>query len=222
MASVVDICNLALSRLGDTATVSSIDPPEGSPQAVYCATFYPIARDTLLEMHQWTFCTRRTTPAKLDFPYNQWKFAYASPEGLMDVIAVLDKNAADDFAYTMVRDNQVLGTVNSGQSIYTPQPFSLETLEDGSSVILTNQEDPVIRYTARITDSTKFPAMFVNCLSWLLASHLAGPLIKGDVGSKAAKDCYQAFLAEFNRTTTMDANNQKRNTSLSVPWLLNR
>lgn len=66
MASEVEICNLALSRLGDSATVSSINPPEGSAQAEYCATFYPAARDELLEMHAWGFATVRTKPARLE------------------------------------------------------------------------------------------------------------------------------------------------------------
>ena len=48
MASAVDICNLALSHLGDTATVASLDPPEGSAQAEHCARFYPVARDALV------------------------------------------------------------------------------------------------------------------------------------------------------------------------------
>ena len=51
MASVVDICNQALSHLGDSATVASIDPPEGSAQAEHCARFYPAALAALLEMH---------------------------------------------------------------------------------------------------------------------------------------------------------------------------
>ncbi|NBQ76422.1 MAG: hypothetical protein EBU14_13895, partial [Acetobacteraceae bacterium] len=59
MASEVDICNLALANLGDTATVASINPPEGSAQSEHCSRFYPIARDTLLEMHNWNFSTRR-------------------------------------------------------------------------------------------------------------------------------------------------------------------
>ncbi len=50
MPSVVDLCNLALAYLGDDATVASIDPPEGSAQAEHCQRFYPIARDTLLQM----------------------------------------------------------------------------------------------------------------------------------------------------------------------------
>ena len=59
MSSEVAICNLALAHLGDSATVASIDPPEGSAQSEHCARFYPIARDALLEMHAWKFATRR-------------------------------------------------------------------------------------------------------------------------------------------------------------------
>ena len=33
MASVVDLCNLSLARLGDEANVVSIEPPDGSAQA---------------------------------------------------------------------------------------------------------------------------------------------------------------------------------------------
>ena len=66
MASEVDICNLALAHLGDSATVASINPPEGSAQAEMCQRFYPIARDSLLEMHNWGFATRRKALAQLN------------------------------------------------------------------------------------------------------------------------------------------------------------
>ena len=83
MASEVDICNLALARLGDNATVASIDPPEGSAQAEHCARFYAIARDSLLEMHAWKFATRRVQLAKLTVPSWDWSFAYAEPTGAL-------------------------------------------------------------------------------------------------------------------------------------------
>ena len=69
MASEVEICNLALARLGDAATVVSIDPPEGSAQAEHCAMFYPMARDTLLAQHPWGFAQRRVRPARLAAGY---------------------------------------------------------------------------------------------------------------------------------------------------------
>ena len=63
MASEVEICNLALAHLGDEATVASIDPPEGSAQAEHCQRFYPVSRNSLLEMHDWAFATKRATLA---------------------------------------------------------------------------------------------------------------------------------------------------------------
>ena len=63
MTTPVDIANLALAHLGENGTVASIDPPEGSAQAVHLARFYPIARDALQEAYPWNFCTRRITPA---------------------------------------------------------------------------------------------------------------------------------------------------------------
>ena len=36
MSSDVDICNLALARLGDEANIVSISPPDQSAQAGYC------------------------------------------------------------------------------------------------------------------------------------------------------------------------------------------
>lgn len=222
MASVVDICNLALARLGDEATVSSIDPPEGSAQAEHCARFYPIARDTLLEAHQWTFCTKRATPAVIDAGIVQWQYAYAAPADLIDIISVMNYQSSDDFSQPLVIDNQVLGSTNSGMGTYAPQPYSLETLDDGTSVILTNQENALIRYTARITDTTKFPSQFVDALAWLLASYLAGPIMKGDVGVRMGQACYQAYIAAFRSASTNDANNQRRNINQSVSWMVNR
>lgn len=222
MASVVDICNLALSRLGDSATVSSIDPPEGSPQAQYCATFYPIARDTMLEMHQWTFATRRIIPAQVSFSYSQWDYAYAAPSDMLDVIAVMSPDATDDFSQPLVVENQILGSVNSGMGTYAPQPYSLESLADGTVVILTDQENALLRYTARVEDTSKYPALFVDALGWLLASHLAGPLMKGDTGAKIAQSAYRSFQLAFARATSADANNQRRNINHSVGWMVNR
>jgi hypothetical protein len=40
MASEVQICNLALSRIGEDGSIISLDPPEGSEHAAACAAFY--------------------------------------------------------------------------------------------------------------------------------------------------------------------------------------
>ena len=73
MPSAVDICNTALSHIGDSANVSSIDPPDGSVQASYCKTFYPIALSSLLEMATWGFSTKRVALAAVDNPSSTWQ-----------------------------------------------------------------------------------------------------------------------------------------------------
>ncbi|CAK0775884.1 conserved hypothetical protein [Gammaproteobacteria bacterium] len=66
MATVVDICNLALGNLG-SASIESVD--DGSIEAKYCSRYYPVARDALLEMHNWSFVNRAspTPPAVTEF-----------------------------------------------------------------------------------------------------------------------------------------------------------
>ncbi len=56
--STVQICNLALAKLGDVAQVTSISPPDGSMQATYCALFYGQALAVLLDKYAWTFAVR--------------------------------------------------------------------------------------------------------------------------------------------------------------------
>lgn len=97
MASDVEICNLALSHLGDTANVTSIDPPEGSAQAEHCSRFYPVARGMLIEAHDWSWATRRISLTPLVATVSPWAYAYGKPNLMIKAIAVLDPEASDDY-----------------------------------------------------------------------------------------------------------------------------
>lgn len=190
-----DICNLALAALGDEATVVSIDPPEGSAQADHCAQWYPIARDTVLEAHDWKFASRRIAGAALTPPTTTWSYAYAKPAGALRIRAVLPTGAAGDY-------NEGL-TVNE-------QPFDIETLEDGTEVILTDCENAVIRFTAAAVDPGKFPPLLAQAIVRLLASYLAGPVLSGETGraeSRAQLQLYQAWLLKAQAS---DANQQRQ------------
>ena len=58
MRSVTDLCNVALSHLAQGYVVNDME--ENSPQARLCNTFYPVARQELLDdKHQWTFALNR-------------------------------------------------------------------------------------------------------------------------------------------------------------------
>lgn len=189
MASEIEICNLALGHLGDTATVASIDPPEGSAQAEHCARFYPIARDMLLQAHGWNFATRRIQLAQLsEVPYG-WTYAYTRPDGALDVFDIQFPNTVD------------FGT-NS-------QPYVCEVDADGNEVIYTDVENAVARYIVQVTDTTKFPPLFTLALSWQLAGMLAGPVLKGDVGAAEAKRCAQMAQAYLSEAKVADSRQRR-------------
>lgn len=224
MASDVDISNLALAHLGDTATVASLYPPEGSAQAEHCARFYPIARDSLLELHSWSFATRRVSLPLLSTTVPTWAYVYQVPNNVINVIAVIPPEANDDYSMRMSYPSQygfnpeIIPTAGN----YMPQPYQIEILPTGQQVIMTNQENAVLRYTAKITDTTQFSPLFVTALSWYLASMLAGPIIKGDVGSAEAKRCLQMMQAVLGQATESDAVQRNIHPNQVVPWMAGR
>lgn len=198
MSSEVEICNLALAGLGDSATVASIDPPEGSAQAEHCATFYPHARDLLLEMHSWKFSTRRATLAQLSVDTFNWAYAYAEPANTLRVLKVLQ---ADEPATAET------------------QPYETECDVSGASLIRSDLPNAVALYTVRVTDTTKFSPLFVECLVWLLRSYLAGPVLKGDAGRAESKACMQMFRAVFSSASVSDANQRHVEPEHTPGWI---
>lgn len=201
MASVVGICNLALSRLGDDANVTSVEPPEGSAQAQHCAHFYPMARDSLLELHDWKFAIRRTTPSKLAVSVGSWAYAYALPSGTVRVLSVLPAGAASDAE---------------------SQPYEIETADDGTPMVLTNVQAATLRYTTRDVDTVRFSPLFTDALATLLASYLAGPVLKGDAGKAEARAQLQQFQVQLSAAKVSDANQRKVTLEHTPGWITGR
>ncbi len=199
MSSVVDICNLALARLGDCATVASIDPPEGSTQAEHCARFYPLARREIFEAHNWSFLIRRKTLALLEQNTYGWQYVYATPPRLIHVVSLFEEN---DKGYE------------------NTAAFMLEKDERGQDVIYTDCPNAVLRYTCD-TDSTEgFTPLFVDALVYLLASHLAGPLISGTSGATVARQNYQGYLTALQTAISRDYSQQRKvNFNYMPAWL---
>lgn len=220
MASVIDICNTALAHLGDDASVASIDPPEGSPQASHCARFYPIARDSLLEMFDWSFATKRATLAQTDFPFAQWAYSYAHPADALRILAVLAPDATDDYSAPYPQIDVYSHNALANQfALASPQPFATEMDDQGRPIILTNQADAVVRYTGRILDSGRFSPLFTDVLGRYLASFLAGPILKGDSGINQGKAQLGIAMALLARATVSSANQQSQNVVHVAPWL---
>ncbi len=226
MSSEVDICNDALGVCGDVANISSINPPDTTAQAGHCARFYPRARDQLLEMHPWNFATKRQALALTTETLSQWQYVYSLPSDCLRALVVLDPAAPDDFS-TPIPLYGVYPYPYPGQNnipaVYSPQPFVVETDSNGNKVLYTNQQNASLTYVSAITDTTKFSPLFTEALTILLASKLAGPIIKGVEGRQMASALRQEFIGEwFPKAAVADA--QQRHTAIaqSVAWIVNR
>lgn len=188
MASEVDICNTALSHIGQDANVTSIDPPDSTAEADHCSRWYPIARDALLESHAWNFATRRIQLAEVTNDLVSWRFAYAWPDDCLRPLCVLLPQATDD---------------TKGQD------FVVETNEDGDKIIYSNTEDAVLKFIIRVTDTTKFSPLVVMAVSRLLASYLCGPITKNMKDAATQREFYEKV--DLPNARASDANGQKNN-----------
>lgn len=199
MSSIVDICNLALSHLGDEAQVVAISPPDGSIQAAQCGRFYPIALSVLLEMHPWPFATKRIAVAPVVNPSpDDWRYAYAIPSTCIRPLSALFPGTAP----------RAFGLESDDGSF----PYIVEAAQDGASILYTNVETAVLRYIDNVRDSSKYTPTFVVALSRLLASYLAGPILKGEAGMAVSQRQWQLFSVEYAKATTMASNVGKRDT----------
>ena len=203
MSSEVEICNLALSHLGDSATVASINPPEGSAQAEHCQRWYPIARNSLLEMHDWGFATTRVLLAEVPTEWPQWQHAYARPSDCVKMLAILPSTGACA--------DHVAG-----------QDYVTESDGAGNQIILTNQTNAIARYTRVVTDTSRFSPLFTDVLGWYLSTYLAGPVLKGESAIKVSRANMQVVLEMLGQAKNADAAQQRQQLSHSVPWLAGR
>ena len=199
MSSEVDICNLALSYLGDTANISSLD--EGSVQAELCRRFYPMARDMLLEKHPWSFAVTREPLALLAERVGGWRYAYSAPNKMLQALAIL-------------RDGWW-----GGRDTSSDIPFLIESTITGGRIICTNQQHAILRYIWAVDDPVRFPPLFTIALAWLLASKLAGPIYKGSEGIRVGQSCLAVFAQSYSEAMKGDANQGLMPVLHMPPWM---
>lgn len=209
MASDVQICNMALSHIGSEARVAAISPPDGSVEAGHCATFYDMARTELLEPGSWAFSLKRAALAQVTNPSTIWAYAYAKPADCLRALRILRPS----IAITVFTQDLVVEPHTDDRD---SAPYDIE-----GQVILTNEPDAVLVYVQDVTDSTKFPPSFTSSFSYLLSSYLAGPIIKGNEGTRVGDAMRERAmrLADVSATASANASsadNLPQSTILSV------
>jgi len=195
MASEVDICNLALSHIGASATISSLT--EQSEEAFHCNLLYADARDALLRAYPWGFATRHLALSDVGDPPGNWSYRYSYPNDCL-------------FA------REILQTTSGGD----PIDFEI-ALGDAynARVILTDQESATLIYTYKVTNTLVFDSLFIVALAWRLASEIAMPLTRDEKRMKTAHLMYQTTISEAQ---TFNANESQIDRNQEAVWITGR
>jgi hypothetical protein len=161
MASEVDIANLALSRVG-VAAISSLNDP--TREAEVCRVHYTNARDSGLRDFDWAFARRWASSLPLlELEHPAFDYSYELPADLLAarrIVNPTDPQGRDPRSRIAFEVSYVAGSTNK-------------------NCLFTDYEDPTVVYTAKVTTSAAFDALFVDALAWRLAVDLALPL-RGD------------------------------------------
>jgi len=165
LSSVVEICNIALTRMGADVIVS-IDEP--SQQARMCKLHYPLARDVVMKDFPWNFAQRieRLAPETESIP--GWNYGYALPNECLKAHRIFnDANMTDQKGTEFLR---------AGRSIYT------------------SIDQAYLDYTLKIDDPSQFDPNFVDTLAWKLAMELSQTLTGDKAMREQCYTLYQKAL----------------------------
>lgn len=187
MASDVDVCNMALSLLGSEAAVVSISPPDGSAEAGHCKRFFALARREALELAGFSWTKKRAAMASVTNPSDVWGYAYQLPGDCITPLRVLQKN----WATSSMLDTYTGRVVTADELRTLTEAIGAEFQLEGG-VLLTHEPDAVLLYVRDMTDLTPASASFISGLSYLLASYISGPIIKGKEGAAAGRELRNA------------------------------
>lgn len=194
-----EVCNLGLAAIGQTAFINSLN--EDSPEAQVAKEIYPGAVDVLLERADWKFASRRKALAVVvdadedpddDAVRDGWRFVYALPSDCIAprqlVIPGIRTPSADQrIVFDVEADAE-----NTGRGNITRR------------VLLTDQEEAVLRYTARVVTPALWSPLFVEAMSWFLASKFAlaiqkKPAVAATMDQKFERAVVQAFASQLRQ-----------------------
>ncbi|MEH3248499.1 hypothetical protein POV86_04380 [Enterobacter roggenkampii] len=166
MASVIEICNRALSNIGNSRSINSLN--EASKEADQCSLHFDACRDAALADFDWNFATKRLALADTNNPPPDWQYAYQYPTDCVRITEIMVPGVRNPTA--AMRIEYVVGSNEdlTGKLIYTDQPKAW------------------LKYVARVTDVNMYDAIFMEALSWRLAAAINMALTgSADLGNNA-------------------------------------
>ena len=150
MASVVEICNRALSNIGNSRSINSLT--EASKEAGECSLHFEACRDAVLSDFDWNFATKRVALADTSNPPPDWEYAYQYPSDCLRITEIMLPGVRNPTAAMRVQYEVGADTNGTGKLIYTDQPQAW------------------LKYVSRVSDVNMFDAIFMEALAWRLAA----------------------------------------------------
>jgi len=198
VVTAVDIVNLALANIGQSARVTSIAPLDGSAEAELASLRYSQEVNKLLMRHKWAFATRsHLLVAVTNGATSRWTYCYALPASFLALQAVLPP-----------------GVTESGRGL-TQAQFAVEQDAVGVQRLYTNMEVETLVFTSTVTNPNLFTPQFIDLLSWSLAAVFAGSLIKGEPGFAVTRKALE--MVEFILRTARETDAELRNVEAAKP-----
>ena len=182
----VDLCNMALSHLGISNGIISLNPPDQSLAGQTCAFWYPKSRNFVLQSAPWNFAYTYTTLASdasnvpnTTYAFPGWRYAYQMPNDCLQPIAVVTQSGIrfgaqfwSNWWWPYPSHNFALPKIPFKIFESTATPGQLAIACDINAVA-----QPVyLFYIACVTNTGLFDPMFSEALSYELASKIGGPL----------------------------------------------
>jgi hypothetical protein len=196
--SDIQICNMALSRIGVTQPIASL--AEASNEARICSLWYDLCRKSILRAFQWKFA-RKISPLQLiSLTVPGWEYVYRYPNDCINAIKVTDSGS-----------DRVVTT--AGATIYKI-PFDIVADTSGAgTAIVSNQSNLCLHYTADISDTNLFDPLFTSALAWLIASEIATPLAAKADFAEAARSGYAATVHDAAASVMSEGYEGSENTT---------
>lgn len=170
MPSVIEICNLSLSRIGQ-GSINSLT--EASPQAQICNLLYANCRDALLREFPWNFATKNMLLAEVTQTVPGWTYVYQYPPQALWVRKVFSAGSAD-----------------------TEIPSEYEVVSTGTEkFICCDVYEAYAKCTIKLHDPALFDPLFVEALTYKLASELTMPLTNSSGKTQEVLAKYQLAMA---------------------------
>lgn len=215
----VTIVNAALAEIGAQASVSSINPSDGSAEGNVASLLYNIKIDDLMRAAHWNF-TRYQAPLTLLkaakgtpenptgtttlIPPSPWVYSYAYPSDCLKARYILPifPTVGGQVPFTTA-DNTAIPGYTSDFAVRFISGTDTDANGNKVRVILTNMSQATLVYTSRITDPNLWDPSFVQAAISYLGAWFVNALARN---AALHKDQTQTAMAIINKARVTDGN----------------